>query len=51
LDEVQPEIIATPMAIDRYRFVAETGCATWRHGPIYWKRDPAQRAIETCIAP
>jgi hypothetical protein len=51
LDEVQPEVIATPMAIDRYRFVAETGRATWRYGPIYWKRDPAQRSIETCMVP
>jgi hypothetical protein len=39
------------MAYDRYRFVTETGRPTWRRGPIYWKRDPAQRSIETCMAP
>lgn len=51
LDEVQPEVIATPTAYDRYRFVAQTGRPTWRHGPIFWKRDPAQRTIENCMVP
>jgi len=49
LDEAQPEMVATPMAYDRYRFVAETGRPTWRRGTIYWKRDPTQRSIETCM--
>jgi PAS domain len=51
LDEVQPEVVANPMARDRYRFVAETGRPTWRRGPIYWKRDPKQQTIENCMVP
>jgi hypothetical protein len=51
LDEVQPEVVANPMAYDRYRFVAEVGRPTWRHGPIYWRRDEAQRSIENCLVP
>jgi hypothetical protein len=49
LDEAQPELVANPMAYDRYRFVTETGRSTWRRGAIYWKRDPTQRSIETCM--
>jgi hypothetical protein len=51
LDEVQPEVVANPMAHDRYRFVAEIGRPTWRHGPIYWRRDETQRSIENCLVP
>jgi hypothetical protein len=51
LDEAQPEVVATPMAHDRYRFVAETGRPAWRRGPNYWKRDPKQRTIENCMVP
>jgi hypothetical protein len=51
LDEAQPEVVATPMAYNRYRFIAETGRPTWRRGRIYWKRDPKQRTIENCLVP
>ena len=51
LDEVQPELVATPMAFDRYRLVAEVGRPTWRHGPIYWTRDASHREVETCMVP
>jgi hypothetical protein len=51
LDEVQPEVVSNPIAYDRYRFVAETGRPTWRHGSIYWQRDPTQRSIENCLVP
>ncbi len=51
LDEVQPEVVTTPMAYNRYRLVAEIGRPTWRRGRIYWKRDPKQRTIENCLVP
>jgi hypothetical protein len=51
LDEVQLESVDNPTLRDRYRFVAETGRATWRHGPTFWQRDPMHRTIENCLAP
>jgi hypothetical protein len=51
LDEVQPETLTNPMLRDRYRFVAETGRPTWRHGPTFWERDPTHRIIENCLLP
>jgi hypothetical protein len=51
LDEAHPQLIANPQSRERFRFVAETGRATWRHGPPLWTRDPEHRTIETCIAP
>ena len=51
LDEAQPESIRKPVLRDRYRFIAETGRPTWRRGPTFWKRDPAHRIVENCLAP
>ena len=51
LDEVQPESVSNPALRDRYRFVAETGRPTWRHGPTLWERDPVHRAVENCFVP
>jgi hypothetical protein len=51
LDEVQPATVNIPVLRDRYRFVAETGCPTWRRGPIYWDRDLTQRTTENCLVP
>ena len=51
LDEAHPQLIANPLSRERFRFVAEIGRATWRHGPPLWTRDPEHRMIETCIAP
>jgi hypothetical protein len=51
LDEVQPETVINPMLRDRYRFLAETGCPTWRHGPTYWEREPTHRVVENCLLP
>jgi hypothetical protein len=51
LDEVHPQLIANPESRERFRFMAETGCPTWRRGPPLWTHDPDHRAIETCIVP
>ena len=51
LDEVHPQLIANPQSRERLRFMAETGCPTWRRGPPLWTRDPDHRMIETCIVP
>jgi hypothetical protein len=51
VDEIHPELIANPQSRERLRFMAETGCATWRRGPPLWTRDPKHRLIETCIVP
>src|SRR5216683_898009 len=51
VDEVHPELIANPQSRERLRFMAETGCATWRRGPPLWTRDPKHRVIEACFVP
>jgi hypothetical protein len=51
LDEAQPETVRNPMLRDRYRFIAETGRPTWRHGPTHWDRDPVHRVTENCLLP
>jgi hypothetical protein len=51
LDEVHPALIANPQSRERYRFMAETGCPTWRRGLPLWTRDPKHLVIETCIVP
>jgi len=51
LDEVQPETVHNPVLRDRYRFIVETGCPTWRRGPSLWDRDPLHRIIENCFTP
>jgi hypothetical protein len=51
VDEIHPELIANPQSRERLRFMAETGCATWRRGLPLWTRDPKHRVIETCIVP
>lgn len=35
----------------RYRFVTDTGCATWRRGQSTWVRDPKHRTVENCLMP
>ena len=50
-DEAHPDTVTNPTVRDRHRFVVETGCPTWRRGPIHWERDPAQRIIENCQVP
>jgi hypothetical protein len=51
VDEIHPALIANPQSRERFRFMAESGCATWRRGPPLWTRDPKNRLIETCIVP
>jgi hypothetical protein len=51
LDEAQPRTVSNPVIRDRFRFVAETGRPTWRHGKAIWERDPLHPTIETCYVP
>jgi hypothetical protein len=51
LDEAQPESLRNVNLRDRYRFILETGQATWRRGPTLWDRDPNHRIVENCLAP
>jgi hypothetical protein len=51
LDEAQPQSIKNPNLRDRYRFILETGQATWRRGQTLWDRDPNHRLVENCLAP
>lgn len=51
LDEVHPQLISDPQSRERFRFTAETGAPTWRHGPPLWTRNADHRTIETCIVP
>jgi hypothetical protein len=51
LDESQPESARNVDLRDRYRFILETGRATWRRGPTMWLRDPAHRLVENLLAP
>ena len=44
-------IAVCPQSRERFRYMTETGHATWRRGPPLWTRDPEHRIIETCIAP
>ena len=50
-DVIHPQLVDNPQSRERLRFMAETGCATWRRGPPLWTRDPKHRMIETCIVP
>ena len=51
LDEAQPESARNVNLRDRYRFILETGQATWRRGQTLWHRDPTHRIVENCLAP
>jgi hypothetical protein len=51
LDEVQPESVRNGMLRDRYRYILDTGRATWRRGQTMWDRDPTHRLVENCLAP
>lgn len=51
LDEVHPALIANPQSRERFRFMAETGRATWRRGLPLWTHDPRHQLIETLIVP
>jgi hypothetical protein len=51
LDEAQPESVQNVNLRDRYRFIMETGQATWRRGPTLWHRDPTHRLVENLLAP
>jgi hypothetical protein len=51
LDEAHPQLIENPQSRERFRYMTETGQATWRRGPPLWTRDPEHRIIETCIVP
>jgi hypothetical protein len=51
LDEAQPESVQNVNLRNRYRFILETGRATWRRGPTLWDRDPHHRVVENCLAP
>jgi len=51
LHEAQPESLRNVNLRDRYRFILETGQATWRRGPTLWDRDPNHRVVENCLAP
>jgi hypothetical protein len=50
LDEVHPEIV-NPVSRERFRYVVETGSATWRRGPPLWSRHSDHRIVESCLAP
>jgi len=51
LDEAQPQSVTNPTLRNRYRFIVETGRATWRRGPTLWKRDPHHCSVENCLLP
>jgi hypothetical protein len=51
LDEAHPQLLENPDSRGRFRFVVETGRATWRWGAPLWSRHPDHRSIETCIVP
>lgn len=49
LDEVQPVWFRNPTAYDRFRFMVETGRATWRRGFNLWDRDPEHRRLSCAV--
>ena len=51
LDEARPKVRSTPGYFDRYRFMAETGRATWRHGPAKLAHDPHWHSLENAMMP
>jgi PAS domain-containing protein len=51
LEEVHPDGVLKPTAMDRYRFAVETGKPTWRRGRSVWNRDPRHHSLENCHAP
>jgi hypothetical protein len=51
LDEAHPQLVENPDSRERFRFMVEAGCATWRKGAPLWTRHPDHRSLETCIVP
>ena len=51
LDEAHPQVRENAASHERFRFMVETGKATWRKGPPLWTRHADHRTIETCIVP
>jgi hypothetical protein len=51
LDEVHPHLIANAQSRERFRFMAATGCPTWRRGPPLWEGNDDHRTVESCVVP
>lgn len=51
LDQAHPELVENQQSHGRFRFMAETGNATWRRGKPLWTRHPDHRTIESCVVP
>jgi hypothetical protein len=51
VDEAQPVSSQKAAVRDRYRFMLDTGQATWRRGQTQWDHNPNHRQVENCLAP
>jgi hypothetical protein len=51
MDEARPKVLTVPGYFDRYRFMTDTGRATWRHGPAQMAHDPHWHALENVMMP
>lgn len=51
LDEARPDVLKDPHYFDRYRFMLDTGRATWRHGPAKMVADPHWHTLENAMMP
>ncbi|MBL8807283.1 MAG: PAS domain-containing protein, partial [Rhodospirillales bacterium] len=51
LDEARPKVLTVPGYFDRYRFMADTGRATWRHGPAQMTHDPYWHSLQNVMMP
>jgi hypothetical protein len=49
IEETNPCDLKT--VLDRYRYMADTGRATWRRGYSYWDREPLHHIVENCMLP
>ncbi len=51
LEEARPRVLDDPRYFDRYRFMVETGRATWRRGPAQMTHDPHWHRLENVMMP
>lgn len=51
LEDARPNVLRVPGYFDRYRFMVDSGRATWRRGPAKMAKDPYWAEVENVMMP